>query len=226
MWLVYGSLQPPPMSILNHLCRTGRAGLVPTRLEPVLLTYAVQGLIPTVTYIMWYQNVKKKSKNVKLKLVGNVYFLFITTLAMLAACGKAVGRSVHHFGPERNISTTTGWIVMIFCADIHVNQRRNPNDFGDTLTFPPGPIKRFTFLFLNETSADIHRATGLNPIDVGDFSCSAAGRSKLSLIPVKYLNIYLIGWLQRPDGFPLEPPWSWHLQFWVKQWTEINLVIP
>ncbi len=34
-----------------------------------------------------------------------------------------------------NVSTTIGWIVMKFGADIHGAKRMSPNDFGDPLTF-------------------------------------------------------------------------------------------
>ncbi len=41
---------------------------------------------------------------------------------------------------DRNISTTTEWIAMdAFCADIHVPQMMNPNDFAHPLTFPLAP---------------------------------------------------------------------------------------
>ncbi len=32
---------------------------------------------------------------------------------------EAVSQSVHHFGPDCNISTTIGWIAMKFSSDIH-----------------------------------------------------------------------------------------------------------
>jgi len=44
-------------------------------------------------------------------------------------------RSFHHFGPDWNISTTTGWIAMKLCTDMNGVQRMNLSDFGDTLTF-------------------------------------------------------------------------------------------
>lgn len=46
----------------------------------------------------------------------------------------SVGQSVHHFNPDKNISTTIKWIAMKF-TDIHVPQRMKSTDFNDPLTF-------------------------------------------------------------------------------------------
>lgn len=40
-----------------------------------------------------------------------------------------------HSGPDSNISTCTVWITKRFRTDIHVDQRVNPDDFGDPRTF-------------------------------------------------------------------------------------------
>lgn len=48
-------------------------------------------------------------------------------------------RSVHHFGPDWNISTAVGWIVMKFGSCILCLQRMNPNDFSDPQIFLPAP---------------------------------------------------------------------------------------
>lgn len=45
-------------------------------------------------------------------------------------CGVFVWLSVHHFGPGRNISTSTGLIDMELSADIHGGQRVNHYDFS------------------------------------------------------------------------------------------------
>lgn len=50
----------------------------------------------------------------------NSWFLFVTYFSAW----------LHHFGPDLNISTTIGWIATNGCTDI------NPNNFGDSLTFP------------------------------------------------------------------------------------------
>ncbi len=51
-------------------------------------------------------------------------------LATLAAC-HSVCQLVCHFGPDWNISTTTGWIALTFYADIHGALRMNHPDFDD-----------------------------------------------------------------------------------------------
>lgn len=43
----------------------------------------------------------------------------------------SVGRSVHHFGLDGNISLST---------DMHRSQRMNPNDFDDPQTFSLVPL--------------------------------------------------------------------------------------
>lgn len=54
-------------------------------------------------------------------------------LAMLAGYDSKDGNVVHHFGPERNISTGK------FGADINGGKRMNPNEFNDLLALaPPG----------------------------------------------------------------------------------------
>lgn len=52
---------------------------------------------------------------------------------------QSVGRSVHHFGPDWNISITLGWIALQLCSDIHCPQRMKPTSFGEPLTFPLAP---------------------------------------------------------------------------------------
>lgn len=42
--------------------------------------------------------------------------------------------SVHHIGPDWNISTS-GWIAVKVCTDSHGPPRMNPTVFGDVLTF-------------------------------------------------------------------------------------------
>lgn len=51
----------------------------------------------------------------------------------------SVNRSVHHFGPDPNISTALGWITMKFCTNIHGPHRMKANDFGDPLMFHLAP---------------------------------------------------------------------------------------
>lgn len=53
---------------------------------------------------------------------------------MLAAC-----LLVHHFGPDRNITTAIGWIVMKLSSDVHVPLRINCWNIGDYLTFHVAP---------------------------------------------------------------------------------------
>ncbi len=58
-----------------------------------------------------------------------LYGIFFVFFAMLAAW--LYGRqcwSVHHFAPDRNISTTIWWIAMKFCTNIHGAQRMIPAD--------------------------------------------------------------------------------------------------
>lgn len=43
---------------------------------------------------------------------------------IVALCGL----SVHHFSPDRNISTTTGRTAVIFGTNIHGSAMMNPND--------------------------------------------------------------------------------------------------
>lgn len=40
----------------------------------------------------------------------------------------SVCQSVHHLGSDWNISTTSWWISVKFCTDIHGHQRMNPTD--------------------------------------------------------------------------------------------------
>lgn len=49
------------------------------------------------------------------------------------ASGWAGGMAklVHHFGPAYSISTTTEWVSITFCTDIHDTQRAYFNDCGD-----------------------------------------------------------------------------------------------
>lgn len=39
-------------------------------------------------------------------------------------------QSAHHFGPDRHIPTTTGWIAVKFFTDIHGPRRMNLKDFS------------------------------------------------------------------------------------------------
>ncbi len=54
--------------------------------------------------------------------------------------------SVHHFGPDWNTSTTTGWIAIKFCTDSWSPQRVNPSDFGDPLTGWMDCLEIWTFM--------------------------------------------------------------------------------
>ncbi len=49
-----------------------------------------------------------------------------------------VHRLVHHFGPDRNISTTTEWIALQFCTDIHASQTMNTTTTRFTYDIPIG----------------------------------------------------------------------------------------
>lgn len=42
----------------------------------------------------------------------------------------------HEVWFKQSISTSTGGITTIFCADIHESQATNPHDFGDPMIFP------------------------------------------------------------------------------------------
>ena len=50
-----------------------------------------------------------------------------------------VGRSLQHFAPDWNISTTGGGIDMKIRTDIHVSLSINCANFGDPLTFHSAP---------------------------------------------------------------------------------------
>lgn len=69
-------------------------------------------------------------------------FLMANSTILSHSSSVALGKSVlvclsvcHHFGPDRNISTTTRWISMKIIADIHGPKRMNPNYFDDPPTF-------------------------------------------------------------------------------------------
>ena len=53
--------------------------------------------------------------------------IVMLSMYFVAICGL----SVHHFGPDRNISTTIGWIGVIFGTNVHGSTTMDPNDFGD-----------------------------------------------------------------------------------------------
>ncbi len=107
-----------------------------------------------------------------------------------------VNWSVHHFGPDWNISTTIGWAVVKFCTDIHASQRMNPTDFDDSLTFPLVPPWGWHFWSLMEYLSaywmycpEIWYRYPRCPEDESglfwwspDFSFSATSWSELSLI--------------------------------------------
>lgn len=44
--------------------------------------------------------------------------------------------SVHHCGSYGNISTTIGWIAMMFSTDTRGPHRMNPTDFSGPVAFP------------------------------------------------------------------------------------------
>ena len=56
-------------------------------------------------------------------IILGIYVFFSCTSSMVLAV------SLHHFGPDWNISNTIGWIVMKFCADVHRLHTINPNVF-------------------------------------------------------------------------------------------------
>lgn len=71
-------------------------------------------------------------------------------------CGSvygSVGRPVHHFGPELDIYTTTT-TFHLFSEDIHGLQLMNPNDFGNSLTFPLSSIVTLTFMVSWKTTEE------------------------------------------------------------------------
>lgn len=51
--------------------------------------------------------------------------------------GMSVSLSVHHFGPDSNISTAIGRIGKKFSGDIYVAQRMNHNDACETNSHQP-----------------------------------------------------------------------------------------
>ncbi len=59
--------------------------------------------------------------------------------SMAPGLAMSVCWSVHHFGPDWNISAAVGWITMKFYTDIHGSRWMNPTDFADPLTFPFAP---------------------------------------------------------------------------------------
>ncbi len=62
-----------------------------------------------------------------------------TPEAYSSSRNSRICQSVHDFGADRNTSTITGWVAIIFCTDVRVPQRINPN--GSCYFFfltPPG----------------------------------------------------------------------------------------
>lgn len=49
-------------------------------------------------------------------------------MGMAVPVNQLVGLLVHHFDPQQNISTTTGFIDETFLVYIHIPQMMNPTD--------------------------------------------------------------------------------------------------
>lgn len=65
----------------------------------------------------------------------------------------SVSQSIHHSGPDSNISTTIGWIEIKICADIHAFKKLNVNFWGD-LCINPSVLR---FLHLAEVEMLVYR---------------------------------------------------------------------
>ncbi len=65
-------------------------------------------------------------------------------------CDSA-GWLVLHFGPDWNISTIIGCIVMTFCTNSHNPQMTKATDFGDT-NISSGTTMRHTLVFFSDKS--------------------------------------------------------------------------
>ncbi len=90
----------------------------------------------------------------------------------------SVGRSVHHFGPDWNISRTIRWIAIKSGTEIHVAWKMNSNNFGDPLTSHLAPPAGQNFHLSSEISptstwwigtklcADIHGSRMMSPTDL------------------------------------------------------------
>lgn len=93
---------------------------------------------------------------------------------------------IYHFGPDKNIPRTIGWVAMKFCTDSYDPQRLNYKDFGDPLVLASPWTWYFCFFLRYLDSYTMDRLDICHRVHCDDFGAPLT--SNLAPSPVQTFN--------------------------------------